>query len=88
MNFYQLIEQQYKDYKSPIFTLHNRCDTCPCKTLRNKVFAHKSREKCRDEMEHLANKYNIHDFDVYLCGECRFVSVKIAKKLFKSFNRI
>ena len=89
MNFYQLIKQQYENYKIEEVTLYTRCDTCPCKTLRDKMFGtHKLRKECLQEMIYLANKYNIHGFDAYVCKDCMIVSLKIAKKMAERTNRI
>ena len=86
MNFYKLIKQQY-DYNKDALLI--RCNNCPCKTLRNIVFEHKPRKRCRDEMIYLADKYNIRNFDAYLCNDCLLASLKIAKKLFgKEVNKI
>ena len=91
MNFYQLIEQQYNDYKSG-----KGCDFCPCKTLRNKIFGkRKLREACSAEMASLILKYHIteyyfHNIDNFLCKDCMIASLIIAKKLFNKgrFNKI
>ena len=94
MNFYQLIKQQYKDYKVEEVTLYTRCDTCPCKTLRNKIFGtRKLRQKCSSEMMTLMfalrnHGYNIRDFDAFLCKDCRDISLIIAKKMSERNNRI
>ena len=37
MDFYELIKQQYKDYKIEMYAI-DVCDGCPCKTLRDEVF--------------------------------------------------
>lgn len=51
MKFYQLIEQQYKDYKIELNTiLLSSCDGCPCQTLRNEVFGPYEQTGCTDEM--------------------------------------
>ena len=58
MNFFKFIVQQYKDYKIEKVTLHTRCDTCPCKTLRDGMFGtHKLRKECLQEMIYLLNKF-------------------------------
>ena len=55
MNFYQLIKQQYKDYK-----VDDECEFCPCRTLRDKIFYnHRQREMCSIEMTDLIHRYHI-----------------------------
>ena len=92
MNFYKLIEQQYKDYKIEKVALHTRCDTCPCKTLRDKIFYnHRQREMCSIEMADLIHRYHItENYITWLCKDCRMASLIIAKKLFgkEGFNKI
>ena len=94
MNFYQLIKQQYNNYK-----IDDECEFCPCRTLRDKIFGtHKLRQKCSSEMMALMfvlykHGYNMTIFNASLCKDCRKVSVKIAKALFieekkKELNRI
>ena len=63
MNFYKLIKQQYKYYKSKYGILPPSCDGCPCKTLRHKLINPHEREDCTGDIMHLANKYKIDDFD-------------------------
>ena len=88
MNFYQFINQQYKNYKTEEVTLYTRCDTCPCKALRNKMFgAHKLRKECLQEMIYLLNKLKIHCY-VTSCNDLRDVSLIIAKKISERNNRI
>ena len=92
MNFYQFINQQYKNYKTEEVTLYTRCDTCPCRTLRDKIFYnHWQREMCSIEMSDLIHRYHItEDCITWLCKDCRKVSLIIAKKLFgkEGFNKI
>ena len=92
MNFFKFIVQQYKDYKIEKVTLHTRCDTCPCKTLRDKIFYnHRQREICSIEMTDLIHRYHItENYITWLCKVCRMASLIIAKKLFgkDGFNRI
>ena len=87
MNFYQLIKQQYKDYK-----FDDECEFCPCRTLRDKIFYnHWQREMCSIEMADLIIRYHItEDCITWLCKDCRKVSLIIAKKLFgkEGFNKI
>ena len=87
MNFYQLIKQQYKDYK-----FDDECEFCPCRTLRDKIFYnHRQREMCSIEMDDLIHRYHItENYITWLCKDCRMASVKIAKKLFgkEEFNKI
>ena len=93
MKFYQLIEQQYKDYKIEDY---KKCKKCPCETLRNKMFeTHKLRQKCSIEMMTLIfalrnHGYNVGNIDTFSCKDCRIASLEIAKKLFekKEFNKI
>ena len=88
MNFYQLIEQQYKDYKIEEVTLYTRCDTCPCKALRDKTFGtYKLRKECLQEMIYLLNKHNIRCF-ITSCNDLRDTSLIIAKKMAERNNRI
>ena len=78
MNFYDFLKQQCEDYK-----IGKGCESCPCKTLRDKIFGGMRRGICVEEIIYLAKKYNIHDNnDVWLCQKCMFTSLKIAKKLF------
>ena len=92
MNFYQLIKQQYNNYKIEEVTLYTRCDTCPCRTLRDKIFYnHWQREMCSIEMADLIIRYHItEDCITWLCKDCRKVSLIIAKKLFgkEGLNKI
>ena len=88
MNFYQFINQQYKNYKTEEVTLYTRCDTCPCKALRDKMFgAHKLRKEYLQEMIYLLNKLKIHCY-VTSCNDLRDVSLIIAKKMTERNNRI
>ena len=89
MKFYQLIEQQYKDYKIEMDTI-SVCDGCPCKIFRDKILgAHRAERECFCEMEYLADKYNIdYDIDTSLCRDNMIASLKIAKKMSENFNRI
>ena len=88
MNFYQLINQQYKNYKIEEVTLYTRCDTCPCKILRDKMFGtHKLRKECLQEMIYLLNKFNIHCY-ITSCNDLRDISLAIAKKMSERNNRI
>lgn len=88
MNFFKFIVQQYKDYKIEKVTLHTRCDTCPCKTLRDGMFGtHKLRKECLQEMIYLSNKHKIR-CDVISCNDLRDVSLIIAKKMAERNNRI
>ena len=89
MNFYQLIEKQYKDYKIEGI-LSSTCDGCPCKTLREKVFGTYEQTGCTNEIAYLVDKYKIDDVNIFLCNECMVAALKIAKKLFgkKEFNKI
>ena len=45
---------------------------------------------CISDIIHLANKYNVHNFNVYSCDDYMNASLEIAKKLFekKEFNKI
>ena len=90
MNFYNFLKQQYDNYKvdlDRIFT--TSCDGCPCKALRYKVINPHDQTDCTGDMMYLANKYNIHDFNVFSCNSCIVTSLIIAKKLFeKEFNKI
>ena len=88
MNFYQFINQQYKNYKTEEVTLYTRCDTCPCKALRDGMFGtHKLRKECLQEMIYLLNKLKIHCY-VTSCNDLRDVSLIIAKKISERNNRI
>ena len=87
MKFYQLIEQQYKDYKNEMDTI-SVCDGCPCKTLRDEVFGPYEQAGCTDEMMYLINKYRINGANPYLCEGSMLASLKIAKKMAENFNRI
>ena len=88
MNFYQLIEQQYKDYKIEEVTLYTRCDKCPCKALRDEMFGtHKLRKECLQEMIYLLNKHNIRCY-ITSCNDLRDASLIIAKKMAERNNRI
>ena len=88
MNFYQLIKQQYESYKIEEVTLYTRCDTCPCKALRDKTFGtYKLRKECLQEMIYLLNKFNIHCY-VTSCNDLRDISLIIAKKMSERNNRI
>ena len=87
MKFYQLIEQQYKDYKIKMDTI-SVCDGCPCKTLRDEVFGPYEQTGCTDEMMYLINKYRINGANPYLCEGSMLASLKIAKKMSENFNRI
>ena len=86
MNFYKFIKQQYDDYHNK--TILITCDGCPCKILRDKMINPNEQAECTSDITHLANKYNVHNFSVYSCDDCMNISLEIAKKLFKSFNRI
>ena len=90
VNFYKLIKQQYEYYKSKYGILPPSCDGCPCKTLRHKLINPYDREDCTGDIMYLANKYNIHDFNIFSCNSCMVAAVRIAKKLFgeKEFNKI
>ena len=88
MNFCKFIVQQYKDYKIEEVTLRTRCDTCPCKTLRDKMFGtHKLRKECLQEMIYLLNKHNIRCY-ITSCNDLRDASLIIAKKMAERNNRI
>ena len=88
MNFYQFINQQYKNYKTEEVTLYTRCDTCPCKALRDKMFGtYKLRKECLQEMIYLLNKLKIHCY-ITSCNDLRDVSLIIAKKMTERNNRI
>ena len=50
MDFYELLKQQYKDYKIEYDALSASCEGCPCKTLREKVFGTYEQTGCTDEM--------------------------------------
>ena len=84
MNFYQLIKQQYKDYK-----IDDECEFCPCRTLRDKIFYnHWQREMYSIEVADLIHRYHItEDYITWLCKDYRKVSLKIAKKII-GINRI
>ena len=93
MKFYQLIKQQYENYKIEDY---KKCKKCPCETLRNKMFGtRKLRQKCSIEMMDLIfvlrdHGYNVGNIDTFSCKDCRITSLEIAKELFakKEFNRI
>ena len=91
MNFYQFINQQYKNYKTEYNALsasYTRCDTCPCKALRDKMFGtHKLRKECLQEMIYLLNKLKIHCY-ITSCNDLRDTSLAIAKKMSERTNRI
>ena len=88
MNFFKFIVQQYKNYKIEEVTLYTRCDTCPCKALRDKMFGtHKIRKECLQEMIYLLNKHKIRCC-VTSCNDLRDVSLIIAKKMSERNNRI
>ena len=88
MNFFKFIVQQYKDYKVEEVTLYTRCDKCPCKTLRDRMFGtHKIRKECLQEMIYLLKKLNIHCY-VTSCNDLRDISLKIVKKMSERNNRI
>ena len=88
MDFYKLLEQQYKDYKTEMDML-STCDGCPCKTIREKVFGTYEQTGCTNEIAYLVDKYKIDDVNIFLCNECMVAALKIAKKLFeKEFNKI
>ena len=87
MDFYKIV-QQYKDYKIEEVTLYTRCDTCPCKSLRDKTFGtYKLRKECLQEMIYLLNKYKIH-CHITACNDLRDVSLIIAKKMAERNNRV
>ncbi len=88
MNFYKLIEQQYEDYKIEVDILSSSCDSCPCKTLRDKVFGPDEQTGCTDEMMYLVDKYKIDNANVFFCEGSMLAAVKIAKKMSENFNRI
>ena len=84
MDFYKLLEQQYKDYK-----IGKGCESCPCKILRNKMLGGMHRGICLEEIIYLAKKYNIHNnSDVWLCQKCMLVSLEITKKITEKVNKI
>ena len=87
MKFYQLIEQQYKDYKTEMDIL-STCDGCPCKTLREEVFGKCEQTGCTYEIMYLIDKYKIDGANAYLCESSMLAAVKIAKKMSENFNRI
>lgn len=80
MDFYELLKQQYKDYKAEYDALSASCEGCSCKTLREKIFGIYEQTCCTDEMIYLVDKYKINDANIYLCDECMIASLKIAKK--------
>lgn len=89
MDFYNFLNQQYKDYKIEKVTLRTRCDTCPCKTLRDKTFGtHKLRRECYQEMIHLVIKNRIPSIKITSCNDLRDASLIIAKKMAERNNRI
>ena len=89
MNFCKFIVQQYKDYKIEEVTLRTRCDTCPCKTLRDKMFStHKLRKECYQEMMYLVIKNRIPSTKITSCNDLRDASLIIAKKMAERNNRI
>ena len=90
MNFYDFLKQQYEYFKSKYGILPTSCTGCPCKTLRYKVINTHDQTDCTGDMMYLANKYNIHDFNIFSCNSCMVAALKIAKKIFgeKEFNRI
>ena len=89
MNFYDFLNQQYKDYKIGKVTLRTRCDTCPCKTLRDKMFdTHKLRRECYQEMMYLVIKNRIPSTKITSCNDLRGASLEIAKKMAERNNRI
>ena len=86
--FFKFIVQQYENYKIEKVTLLTRCDTCPCKTLRDGMFGtHRLRKECLQEMIYLLNKFNIHCY-VTSCNDLRDISLIIAKKMSERNNRI
>ena len=88
MDFYNFLNQQYKDYKIEEVTLYTRCDTCPCKILRDKMFGtYKLRKECLQEMIYLLNKHNIRCY-ITSCNDLRDASLIIAKKMAERNNRI
>ena len=87
MKFYQLIEQQYEDYKIEDI-LSSTCDGCPCKTLRDKVFGSDEQTGCTDDIMYLIDKYKIDGANPYLCESSMLAALKIAKKMSENFNRI
>ena len=88
MDFYNFLNQQYKDYKIEKVTLRTRCDTCPCKTLRDKMFGtYKLRKECLQEMIYLLDKHNIRCY-ITSCNDLRDASLIIAKKMAERNNRI
>ena len=88
MDFYELIKQQYKDYKIEMYAI-DVCDGCPCKTLRDEVFGAYEQTGCADDMMYLINKYRINGANPYLCEGSMLAAIKIAKKIFeKKFNKI
>ena len=88
MDFYELLKQQYKDYKIEYDALAASCEGCPCKILREKIFGAYEQTGCTDEMIYLVDKYKINDANIYLCDECMIASLKIAKKISEKVNKI
>lgn len=88
MDFYKLIEQQYKDYKIEYDALSASCEGCPCESVRHKLINQNERTCCTDEMAYLVDKYKIKDANIYLCDECMITSLKIAKKISEKVNKI
>lgn len=88
MDFYELLKQQYKDYKAEYDALTASCEGCPCKTLREKVFGTYEQTDCTGDIMYLANKYKIDDFEAYSCDGCALTAVRIAKKISKKVNKI
>lgn len=88
MNFFKFIVQQYKDYKIEKVTLHTRCDTCPCKTLRDGMFGtHKIRKECLQEMIYLL-KNLIYIVMLLLVMILEIFHLQLQKKMSERNNRI
>ena len=83
MNFYDFLKQKYEYF-------NGECESCPCKLLRDKIMNPNEQTDCISDIIHLANKYNVHNFNIYSCDDYMNASLEIAKKLFgkKEFNKI
>ena len=81
MNFYDFLKQKYEDF-------NGECESCPCKLLRYKIMNPNEQTDCISDIIHLANKYNVHNFNIYSCDDYMNASLEIAKKLFEKKSLI